>query len=130
MNDLEKIDELRQRMRLSYTEAKLALDAAGGDLIQALISLEREAGSSRDQLLGKGKETWEVVKDGVIKASKARVKLKRGEKVLFTLPAPVGALGLVGALASTPIAVVGLAGTALALARKCTLEIDGEMDKG
>lgn len=135
MTELEKLDVLRQRMKLTYAEAKLALDAAGGDVIQALITLEREAMSSRDQLFERGRETWEVMKDGVVKASKARIKLKRGDQVLFTLPAPVGALGLVGALASTQIAVAGLAGTALALAKRCTLEVDSpssaekEMDR-
>ncbi len=125
MTELQKIDVLRHRMNLSYAEAKLALDAAGGDLVQALIEREREAQSSRDQIVQRGRQAWETLKDGALKASKAKIKLKRGQRVLFTLPAPLGALGLVGALASTQFAVAGLTGTALALAKKCTLEIEG-----
>jgi len=125
MTELEKLDALRQRMGIGYAEAKIALDAAGGDLIQALVNLERESLSAREQLLERGKHTWDVLKDGALKAGKARIRVKKGEKILFTIPAPVGAVGLVGALASTSVAVVGLAGTALALANKYTLEIDG-----
>ncbi len=125
MTELQKIDVLRHRMNLSYAEAKLALDAAGGDVVQALIEREREAQSSRDQIVQRGRQAWETLKDGALKASKAKIKLKRGQRVLFTLPAPLGALGLVGALASTQFAVAGLTGTALALAKKCSLEIEG-----
>ena len=125
MTELQKIDVLRHRMNLSYAEAKLALDAAGGDVVQALIEREREAQSSRDQIVQRGRQAWESLKDGALKASKAKIKLKRGQRVLFTLPAPLGALGLVGALASTQFAVAGLTGTALALAKKCSLEIEG-----
>ena len=124
MTELEKIDALRHRVGMGYSEAKLALDAAGGDLIQALITKEKELLSVREKFRDSGKQTWEQFKAKAVLASNARIKLKRGEKVLFTIPAPLGAIGLVGALASTPIAMIGLAGTAVALANKCSLQID------
>ncbi len=124
MTDLEKIDVLRERMGLGYAAAKAALEAADGDLIQALIAQEREQLSAREQMWQRGGETWDNLKDSATKAVYARIRLKKGEKALFTLPAPVGALGLAGALVSTPIAVLGLVGTAVALANNCSLEID------
>jgi hypothetical protein len=124
MTDLEKIDALRQRMGLNYAEAKLALDGAEGDLIKALIVQEREKFSAREQIMERGEQTWGKVKGSAAKVANTRLRLKKGEKTLFTLPAPVGALGLVGALASTQFAVLGLVGTAVALANRCSLEIE------
>lgn len=118
------IDALRQRMKIGYAQAKHALDEANGDLVQALINLEQESRRHRDEFRHRSRSFLDGFKDSAVKASNARVRLKRGEKVLFTFPAPVGALGLVGALASTQLAVLGLVGTGVALANHCSLEID------
>ncbi|MDA8441136.1 MAG: DUF4342 domain-containing protein [Peptococcaceae bacterium] len=129
MTELEMIDVLRQRMRLSYATAKKALDEADGDLVQALIRCERDSLEVGEQVKMRGKQGWESFKLGFSKAGKTKIRLKRGEKVLFTLPAPVGALGILGALASTQLAVVGLLGTGVALANKCSLEIDSDQPR-
>lgn len=42
MDMMEKIERLRQKTDLSYEEAKAALEAAGGDLLDAMILLERQ----------------------------------------------------------------------------------------
>jgi translation elongation factor EF-Ts len=39
---LEKIDHIRERANVTYTEAKEALEAAGGNMIDAIILLEKE----------------------------------------------------------------------------------------
>jgi hypothetical protein len=39
---LEQIERLRQKANVSYEEAKNALDAADGDILEALIILERQ----------------------------------------------------------------------------------------
>jgi len=46
--DLEKIDGLRARVDLTYEEASAYLEAAGGDLVRALIMAERDFGPSVD----------------------------------------------------------------------------------
>lgn len=46
--DLDRIDRLRERIDLSYEEAASYLEAAGGDLVRALIMAEKDAGSTRD----------------------------------------------------------------------------------
>ncbi len=46
--DLDKIDKLRARIDLGYDEAAAYLEAAGGDLVQALIMAERDIGSAVD----------------------------------------------------------------------------------
>jgi len=41
MDELEKVEKLREKANVTYTEAKEALDNAGGDLLDALIYLEK-----------------------------------------------------------------------------------------
>jgi len=42
MVTLEQVEKLREYADISYDEAKIALENAGGDILQALIDLERE----------------------------------------------------------------------------------------
>ncbi len=42
MTELEKVEKLRERANVSYEEAKAALDKTGGDLLEAIVLLERE----------------------------------------------------------------------------------------
>ena len=46
MDKLEKVERLRERANVSYEEAKAALDAAGGDLLDAMVLLERQGKTS------------------------------------------------------------------------------------
>jgi len=39
--NLEKIDLLKERANVSYSEAKIALENVGGDIVEALIYLEK-----------------------------------------------------------------------------------------
>ena len=42
MDELEKVEKLRERADVTYEEAKIALDEAGGDLLDAMLILERQ----------------------------------------------------------------------------------------
>ena len=42
MTTLEMVEKLRERANVSYDEAKAALDACGGDLLEAMIYLEKQ----------------------------------------------------------------------------------------
>ena len=42
MATLEQVEKLRERANVSYDEAKAALDATGGDILEALIYLEKQ----------------------------------------------------------------------------------------
>lgn len=42
MDFLEKVDRLRQRANVTYEEAKQALEQTGGDLLEAVILLEKQ----------------------------------------------------------------------------------------
>ena len=42
MTTIEQVEKLMEKANVSYGEAKAALDGAGGDILEAIISLERE----------------------------------------------------------------------------------------
>ena len=42
MDELEKVEKLRERANVSYEEAKEALDKSNGDLLDAMVYLEKQ----------------------------------------------------------------------------------------
>jgi DNA-binding transcriptional MerR regulator len=133
---LEKIDLIRDRMDVSYKEAREALEEAGGDPVEALVLLEsqfdEEPGRLRDlkerwtqKIQGKSEEVVSRLREIMEKGTATKIRLKQGDKTLLEIPAGVGALGAVGMLMSTELAVLGAIGTVTALFKKCTLEVEG-----
>ena len=49
MDNLEKVEKLRERADVTYEEAKQALEQAGGDLLDAMVILEKEGKTRRPQ---------------------------------------------------------------------------------
>lgn len=123
-SELEKIDILRDRLGISYREAKEALDAAGGDVVQALIDFEAKEQNFGEAFQNKGQEVLGQLKGFLHKGRDYRIKVKQGDKVIFEVPASLGALGILGALASSEIALVGALGATAAMAKKYTLEFE------
>lgn len=95
---LEMIDMLRQRANVSYEEAKAALEACGGDMVEALVYLERnnkiktniyhnpECGfiNSVKRLIKKGQETRFLM----TKQDKTVINVPVNAVVLTTVFAP------------------------------------------
>ncbi|MBO8128657.1 MAG: DUF4342 domain-containing protein [Peptococcaceae bacterium] len=116
MTDIEKIDLLRARLGVSYREAKEALDAANGDVVEALIRLEEQRRS--------GEEIMTKIREWVRRGGRGRIKIKKGDRTVFELPAAVGAVGVLGALASAEVAVLGVVGLLTAMSKNYTLEFE------
>lgn len=130
MNELEKIDMIRSRLGVSYAEAKQALDAAGGDLVGALIELEEREKNFSNRIQDRSQEFVGQLKGLLHTTKESRIKVKQGDKTVLEFPAPVGALGILGVLASSQLAILGALGTVTAMANNYTLEIDrGETGK-
>lgn len=123
-SELEKIDILRARLGVSYKEAREALEAAGGDVVEALIKLEEKGRNIGERFQARGQEMVGQVKALVEKGRDYRVKVKQGDRTVLEFPASVGALGVLGALVSSEIAVLGALGTVTAMAKKYTLEFE------
>ncbi|RYD04096.1 hypothetical protein N752_16065 [Desulforamulus aquiferis] len=113
-SELEKIDLIRARLGVGYKEAKEALDLAGGDVVEALISLEQKNRQWNEKLHGKGNEFMGQVKHIFEKGQKTKVKVKKDDRTVVEFPATVGALGVLGAMASTPVLIIGALGSIVA----------------
>ncbi|HHU32080.1 MAG: DUF4342 domain-containing protein [Zhaonellaceae bacterium] len=132
MTELEKIDVLRERLGLSYQESKEALDAAQGDLIEALISMEKKSKAWEDKLTNQGEALIAKIKSIIQKGNVTKIRIKKEDETVLEIPATVGALGLVGILASTPLTFVAGIGTVAAAMNQYKLEIikdDGQTEE-
>jgi len=124
MGELEKIDILRARLGVGYKEAKEALDAAGGDVVQALINLEAKERDPGGHFRARGVDILGQIKGLLQKGQEYRIKIKQGERTVVEIPASLGALGILGALASSEIAVLGAIASVAGMANKYTLEVE------
>jgi len=116
---LEKVDIIRDRTGVSYKEAKEALEAANGNVVDALISIE-EAGEKRwtETISVKGNEAVDKLK-GIVKSGNVnRIRVKKDDYVILDIPVTAGAISAVVIPQLTAI------GTAVALLSKCTIEVE------
>ena len=70
MSELDKVEKLRERANVTYEEAKAALDEAGGDLLDAILILERQGKTKKPNksvysTSYEDQEEYERVKDKV-----------------------------------------------------------------
>lgn len=124
MDELGKIDLIRSRIGVSYREAREALEAAGGDVVQALIRMEERENSLTGKVHEYGHEFMGQVKGILEKGKETRIRIKQGDRTVFELPASLGAVGILGLLARSELAILGALGSVAAMANKYTLEID------
>lgn len=124
MENLDKVDLVRKRMSVSYEEAKLALDSANWDVVEAIVKLEKEQESRREEIFVRGSELVEKIKELVKKGNVTKIRVKQDDKVLVEVPVTAG---VVGAFLAPQLAVIG--GIA-ALVSKCTLEIERANSEG
>lgn len=123
---LRKIDQIRERVGVSYTEAKDALEKNGGNVVDAIIFLERQTNSRTAQTIEQGKNAWQEVKGAVEKSRGTKIRVVKEGKPVAEIPAAAGVLGLVGAMAIPGGAVVGALGSVAAMLNKYSLEISRE----
>jgi hypothetical protein len=134
MEELKKIDMIRERMKVSYQQAKEALDQNDGDVVQTLIQLENKKGykAKEHKLEDKVNQLSEHMRDIIKKGNVTKVRLKKEDKVVFEVSATVGVLGLGGAILIPPLAIIGVVGTVAALINHYRLEIvynDGKVEE-
>jgi cell division protein ZapA (FtsZ GTPase activity inhibitor) len=92
--DLSKVDLVRERMRVTYDEARAALEQANGDVIAALAHLERSKQTSgatdliavTADLLD---EVQRLLDAGVIR----KIRVKLGNRTLKEIPVSLTAAG-------------------------------------
>ncbi|HOA40840.1 MAG TPA: DUF4342 domain-containing protein [Halanaerobiales bacterium] len=121
MDLLEKIDQIRKRLGVSYEAAYQALEDCNGDLIAAIIKLEKEkqkAGKHVDVIQVKAQELINKIKEIIKEGNVNKIVVKNEEQTLMEIPVIAGVISLV----LFPYLTL-LAGAA-ALYKDYTLEID------
>lgn len=130
---LEKVDMVRERTDVSYEKAKEALEASEGDVLEALIYIEKTQNMSNNS---NGFENYDEskvaisieelkawIKQVVEKGNVARIKVKKDNVELIDIPVNAGIAAGVVAIVIPPILA---AGVIAAIATKITIEITKE----
>lgn len=116
---LEKIELVKDRTGVSYKEAKDALEAAGGSVVDAIIAIEEDIDSQSKKSFGEqGNAVIASIKELVKKGNVSRIIVKNSEgDVILNVPVNAGILGVVVAPWGTLAAVVAAFGF------KCVIEV-------
>lgn len=113
---LRKVDEVVKRTNCSYEEAKDALEKHDGDVVGAIIFIEKSKNSSV-HIKNKGEEVLNEIKKIIEKGNVTKLTIKRKGEVILNLPITAGAVGMIAA------PFLSLAGLTAALLTECTIEI-------
>ena len=93
---LEKIELVKDRTGVSYKEAKEALEAADGSVVDAIIAIEEtvnlKSGSKAGELAD---ETVAKVKELVKKGNVTKISVKKGGETIVNIPVNVGIVGTI-----------------------------------
>ncbi|OPJ57000.1 DUF4342 domain-containing protein [Alkalithermobacter paradoxus] len=120
---LEKIDQILERTEVSYAEAKEALINSNGDVIEALIYLEKKNKKVFKGINEKGNELIDKLREALKRGNITRVILEREGDVILNLPVSVGAIGLVIA----PVAsIIGVSAAMVTNYKLKIIKDDGE----
>jgi len=131
---LEKVDMVRERTGVSYEKAKEALEVCEGDVLEALIYIEKTQGilndnneSSKGQEENKTSISIEELKawfkQMIEKGNVTRIKIKKDDTELIDIPVNAGIAAGVVAIIIPPILA---AGVIAAIATQITIEITKE----
>lgn len=127
---LEKIDIIRDRTGVSYKLAKEALEAADGNVVDALIRVEEDGNKNWSESMSgwkdtitetisvRGNEAIEKLKTLVQSGNVSRVRVKKDDYIIMDIPVTAGAIGAV------LIPLYTAVGAAIALLTKCTIEVE------
>jgi DNA-directed RNA polymerase subunit L len=126
---LEKIDIVRERTNASYSDAKAALEACDGNVVDAIIYMEKNKKSTFDNIYSSKDEFLTWIKDLINKGNITRIKVKKEDKTLVDMPVNAGiAVGIIAYAIWTPLIAIGVIG---AVVTNLTIEItkkDGSVE--
>ena len=93
---LEKIELVKDRTGVSYKEAKEALEAADGSVVDAIISIEESIDiKSKSKLKEQSEVIAEKLKIAIRKGNVSKIIVRKGDDVILNLPVNVGIIGSV-----------------------------------
>lgn len=115
---LEKIELVKDRTGATYKEAKDALEAADGSVVDAIIAIEETINSDFDDTNAgiKDSKIIEKAKEIIAKGNMSRIIVRNGDDIVVNFPLTVGVVGAV----LVPWGVIF--GTIAAIGFKCGIE--------
>ncbi len=128
---LEKIDIIRERTGVTYTEAKEALEVCNGNVVDALIYIEEKDKSKyniKEEIYTSKEEFIKWLKDIIKKGNVNRIIIKKDTKVVTDIPVNAGLAAGIVALYVPFLAIIGVL---TAVFTKLTIEIvksDGSVE--
>lgn len=120
---LEQIDLLRKRANVSYEDAKEALERYEGDIVEALVYLEKE-----DKIKSKKKnecknDFMSKLRNIIKKGNETKLIIKNDKSTVLNIPIT---LAIIVTIIGTPFVIIGLI-VALLTKHKISIEkIDGK----
>lgn len=115
---LEKIELVKDRTGVSYKEAKEALEAAEGSVVDAIIQIEETIDIKSKSKLGEQSSVIvEKIKSAIKKGNVSKIIVRKGDDVMLNLPVNVGIIGSVLAPWAAVAGIIAVFGT------KCTIEL-------
>jgi hypothetical protein len=104
---LNQIDELRERTGVSYTDAKEALESCNGDMLEAIVYLEKNKKARAAKIKGAGTSFSDKISDLLRKGSTTRFIMRKQERIILNIS--VNMLVLFGFLTIPLIELVAIA---------------------
>ena len=115
---LEKIELVKDRTGVSYKEAKEALEANDGSVVDAIIEIEESIGEkTKGKVSEGGHRVLEKIKELVKKGNVSKIVIKKDEDIVLNLPVNIGIVGTVIAPWVMILGVLAAFGT------KCVIEL-------
>lgn len=130
---LEQVDVVRERCNVSYAQAKEALEACNGDVLEAIIYIEQNQKKENENSETKDneytfnaismEELKNLIKGLIEKGNVTRIKIKKDDKEILDIPVNAGIAASVIAITIPPILV---AVVIAAIATQITIEVTKE----
>ena len=115
---LEKIELVKDRTGVSYKEAKEALEAADGSVVDAIIAIEETVDVKKpNKANAVAGETMDKIKELVKKGNISKISVKKDDETIVNIPVNVGIVGTIVA----PWGVIAAAIAAFGF--KCKIEL-------
>ena len=108
----------KDRTGVSYKEAKEALEAAEGSVVDAIISIEESIDiKAKSKLSEQSAAIVEKIKRAIRKGNVSKIIVRKGDDVMLNLPVSVSIIGSVLAPWAAVAGIIAIFGT------KCTIEL-------
>lgn len=121
---LEKIDLVRERTGISYSEANDLLEKHDGDVVKAIMEAEESLKFENAGMTSKGDEILQKIKELIKEGNITKITVKKDGEVIMNIPVNAGAIGVI----ISPF--LGAVGLTAAIVSKCKIEVtksDGEI---